>query len=517
MKTHLISTVVICLFLISCGIEEIPTYKLELTVSQSEGGKLNVSPILPMYPEGSKVTITPEPNEHWVFKQWEGDVSGGSTPLQLIMDSNKSVVGVFVKREYPLKITITGEGTVEEKIVTNPGGREYPFGTTVELTPIPKGGWVFDSWGGDLSGNESPKKISVDKDKNVIVKFIKKEKFPFRYQYLPFNGITKEGMLNWEGEMFDYDNDGFADMVSTGTQIMVVSNIFRDAYNPYTLTKTINLSDFIDFDKENLWSAMGVVHDFNKDGKMDHFVTLVGEGPAKDGSGIVYNRGQAFILMSEGNSFKGSMVDDRMMFRFDDTSVAFDYNRDGMMDVLCDFEFTIYQQNSNGTFQIIDNPFPRLTKNPGWLQTRISDLNNDGYEDIIGIAFNGLEIHFGTSDYKKFNSWYKEWDSLKDWFGADVTISNIDGIGHEEILVTYSDFKGNLKTRIFKFNGSDYLMDENDEFHGLTKSPSWDMETKTSAFDFDGDGDEDIFFQQINDFTNYFFENVNGKLIKRDF
>jgi hypothetical protein len=86
MKTYIFTTVV-SLFLISCGMEEIPTYKIELTVSPSEGGKLNVSPSLPMYPEGSTVTITPEPNEHWVFKQWEGDGSGSSTPLQLIMDS----------------------------------------------------------------------------------------------------------------------------------------------------------------------------------------------------------------------------------------------------------------------------------------------------------------------------------------------------------------------------------------------------------------------------------------------
>jgi uncharacterized repeat protein (TIGR02543 family) len=89
------------------------------------------------------------------------------------MTTNKSVVGVFVKRDYPLKITITGEGTVEEKIVTNPGGREYPHGTTVELTPKPKEGWVFESWGGDLTGTETPKTIKVDKEKNVTVKFYK--------------------------------------------------------------------------------------------------------------------------------------------------------------------------------------------------------------------------------------------------------------------------------------------------------------------------------------------------------
>lgn len=87
------------------------------------------------------------------------------------MNSNKSITGVFVKRDYPLNIKIEGQGTVEEKIIPNPSGREYPHGTRVELKPIPKEGWVFESWGGDLSGNETPQIITVDKEKNVTAKF----------------------------------------------------------------------------------------------------------------------------------------------------------------------------------------------------------------------------------------------------------------------------------------------------------------------------------------------------------
>jgi uncharacterized repeat protein (TIGR02543 family) len=87
------------------------------------------------------------------------------------MAANKTLVAVFVKRDYPLTIKIEGEGTVEEKIVPNPSGREYPHGTTVELTPKPKEGWEFDGWAGDLTGKEIPKRILVDKQKNVTAKF----------------------------------------------------------------------------------------------------------------------------------------------------------------------------------------------------------------------------------------------------------------------------------------------------------------------------------------------------------
>ncbi|WP_373519985.1 BspA family leucine-rich repeat surface protein [Aquiflexum sp.] len=176
----------LCAALISCEEEEpIPTYSLSTIASPVEGGTITIAPSSASYPQGQTVTLTPQANTHWVFKQWEGDGSGATVPLTISMTSNKSVVGVFVKRDYPLNIQIEGEGTVNEVIVTNPSGRDYPHGTTVELTPVPNEGWEFENWGGDLSGSEIPKQIAVDKEKNVTVKFKLKEKF-----YLAENGIT---------------------------------------------------------------------------------------------------------------------------------------------------------------------------------------------------------------------------------------------------------------------------------------------------------------------------------------
>jgi hypothetical protein len=51
---------------------------------------------------------------------------------------------------------------VEERIVSNTDERVYPFQTVVKLTPIPNESWVFESWGGDLSRNESPKNIRIN-------------------------------------------------------------------------------------------------------------------------------------------------------------------------------------------------------------------------------------------------------------------------------------------------------------------------------------------------------------------
>jgi len=205
MKRCLTFFLALTLLLASCVKEDpIPTFTLSTTVSPLEAGKITVSPQSATYKEGETVTVTAEPNEHWVFKQWEGDGTGTTNPLQLIMNSNKSVVGVFVKRDYPLTIKIEGEGTVEEKIVTNPSGREYPHGTTVELTPKPKEGWVFDSWIGDLTGTESPKTIKVDKEKNVTVKF-KRRDYPLNITIEGEGTVEEKIITNPSGREYPFE------------------------------------------------------------------------------------------------------------------------------------------------------------------------------------------------------------------------------------------------------------------------------------------------------------------------
>lgn len=163
------------------------TFTLSTTASPTEGGEVKVSPSGSYFDADESVSLTAEPNSNWVFQQWEGDGSGSTNPLALTMNSNKSVTAVFVKRDYPLNLTIEGEGTIGEKIITNPSAKEYPHGTTVELTPIPAEGWAFESWGGDLSGDKVPQRITVDGEANVTVVFKEESQGVF---YLDENGIT---------------------------------------------------------------------------------------------------------------------------------------------------------------------------------------------------------------------------------------------------------------------------------------------------------------------------------------
>lgn len=170
------------LFLNSCQEREFtnpidPQVPKTLTTSviPSNAGKINVSPGGTSFKTDQVVTLIPEASQHWVFKNWEGDASGTSNPLSVVMNKNKSIVAVFIRRNYPLTLAIEGEGTVGEKIVFTPSGREYPHSTIVELTPIPKQGWLFDSWSGDLTGKNVPQNITIDNPKTVRVKFVQQQ------------------------------------------------------------------------------------------------------------------------------------------------------------------------------------------------------------------------------------------------------------------------------------------------------------------------------------------------------
>ena len=116
MKNYILLPILLMVFFSSCKEDDpIPptTYTLTTIVSPTGGGEILVSPQSDTYTEGEVVTLIPIPNENFVFQEWGGSQSGNSNPLQITMNSNKSVLGVFVEKGYPLNITIEGKGTVE--------------------------------------------------------------------------------------------------------------------------------------------------------------------------------------------------------------------------------------------------------------------------------------------------------------------------------------------------------------------------------------------------------------------
>lgn len=151
----------------SCGLVG---EKYKLTVNTGSGGTVTKEPDSETYQADTKVTLTAQPSEGYVFKNWSGDVSGTSNSVEITMDEDKSVSAVFEQipsNMFSVTVTVEGgSGSVDK----SPDEAYYETGSQVTLTAEPVNGVsVFDGWsGGGLSGNDLTTILTIG-NSNVVI------------------------------------------------------------------------------------------------------------------------------------------------------------------------------------------------------------------------------------------------------------------------------------------------------------------------------------------------------------
>jgi uncharacterized repeat protein (TIGR02543 family) len=139
-----------------------------LTITIEGQGNVAKDPDQTTYAYGQIVNLTAIPAAEWSFNHWTGDLTGNTNPTNITMTENKNVIANFTQNQYILTITIEGQGTVTK----DPDELWYPYGQIITLTAIAAPHWIFDHWGGDLTGNTNPTTITMDGNKSVIANFI---------------------------------------------------------------------------------------------------------------------------------------------------------------------------------------------------------------------------------------------------------------------------------------------------------------------------------------------------------
>jgi len=135
------------------------------------GGTITKTPNQTMYPSGTSVTLTAVPATGYTFHHWDGDATGTTNPVTVVMNSHKTVRATFVPAPtYTISVSITpaGKGTVSR----NPNKTSYTAGETVTLTANPAAGYKFSYWSGDLIGVSNPKTMVMDSNKTVYAHFV---------------------------------------------------------------------------------------------------------------------------------------------------------------------------------------------------------------------------------------------------------------------------------------------------------------------------------------------------------
>ena len=144
-----------------------PPVTYNLTTEAIPYGTVSTSPANGPYTEGTVVTLTAIPDDGYYFTGWSGDASGTDNPVEITMNSNKSVTATFeLLPLYGYTSEVIGGGSL------NIENRTYVAGTIIEITATPDEGWAFSGWSGDASGSENPFSLEMDEDKHVIATFV---------------------------------------------------------------------------------------------------------------------------------------------------------------------------------------------------------------------------------------------------------------------------------------------------------------------------------------------------------
>jgi hypothetical protein len=103
------------------GDGEVDKWSLTINVEPEGAGEVNVSIVNPddttrrqdvtdlEFRDGTEIRIHAVANQGFIFEEWEGDVTGSSTPVDIVMDSDKTVTAVFSPDESTINLDIFGE------------------------------------------------------------------------------------------------------------------------------------------------------------------------------------------------------------------------------------------------------------------------------------------------------------------------------------------------------------------------------------------------------------------------
>lgn len=501
--------------------KEVIQYSLVTSTEPVNSG--TVIPSSGIYENGQKVSLTATPAAEYIFKEWKGDLSGNTNPSEITIASNKNIVGSFEKRQYPLSLTIVGNGTVKEEVIAMATLSNYPSGTTVRLTALASEGYVFKDWGGDLISKENPIQLPIQKPINLIVNFGLK---PFIPQGDPLIGINLTTKFAQNQKVFPGQYITTPDAQKMGLQI----GAYPETYN--------------------YWDPSKAYLDFNQDGRLDMFAFLT-----HSGTNVFGDIPGKVLLINDVWGPKPLILQHECTTRFMPRLSTIDVDNDGRMEILFTSEDDHMLQN--GTYGLPTQTKYAIISKEGNVTYKsfgeslsihgqtFGDIDQDGDVDIVnwrnnltnavGKSIPSMPIFYlndGKGNFESIDVFQniKGLDQIiKDLgyttrsYGAQaIELFDVDGDQILDLLVSadhrikvYEEWNyGHNTTRIYwglgkgKFdflnNYTDLPNNYTDDYNNVSGGGTEPL--GFSFLDFDKDGDIDIFSTITPDYGGYFLQ-----------
>ncbi|MBL9128731.1 MAG: chitobiase/beta-hexosaminidase C-terminal domain-containing protein [Verrucomicrobiales bacterium] len=151
--------------------------RLEPRVETSGGitGGVDLDPPLTYFPPGTRVRLTAIPGAGAAFTGWAGSLAGTNNPIEYVVNTVVPFAGVCRFGPLPAgqrALTLRTEGF--GRVSTDPSGATVGVGTRVEFRAIPDLGQDFVGWGGDMTGTEPTRILTLDTSKSVTARFTRR-------------------------------------------------------------------------------------------------------------------------------------------------------------------------------------------------------------------------------------------------------------------------------------------------------------------------------------------------------
>ena len=140
-----------------------------ITASAGAGGSVSPSGVVPVVQGASQgFTITPGYGYHVLDVLADGGSVGAVTSYTFSnVTANHTLAATFSADAFALVVNAVGGGTVTR----TPDLPSYPYGTSVQLDPVPGAGWAFAGWSGDTTGNAAPVTLTIRGNRTVTATF----------------------------------------------------------------------------------------------------------------------------------------------------------------------------------------------------------------------------------------------------------------------------------------------------------------------------------------------------------
>jgi hypothetical protein len=145
-----------------------------LTAGNDGNGSVTLNPSGGTYASGTTVTLTPAPNDHYIFSSWSGDNAGDiyidAGVYKIAMNGNETVQANFIPA---YKLTVEANPSAGGTTSPTVGDHWYAVNTVVPVTASAATGYTFANWSNSCSGTDplTGCSVTLDADKTVTANF----------------------------------------------------------------------------------------------------------------------------------------------------------------------------------------------------------------------------------------------------------------------------------------------------------------------------------------------------------